>query len=87
MVVGESEGKIMSKKKRCINCGRAMKQQFIGLKHCKCGTTWKKGSGYFERSSDMTFTLERKVTKKSKSSVKVKQVPVMRQKSALPKKK
>ena len=24
----------MAEKKKCPNCGRAMKQQFIGLKHC-----------------------------------------------------
>ena len=22
-------------------CGGAMKQQFIGLRHCKCGISWK----------------------------------------------
>jgi hypothetical protein len=74
----------MSKKKRanpkrkCITCGRAMKQQFIGLKHCKCGMSWSKEDGYFERSPDMTFALERKVIKQSKSSIKTKQVPVIR---------
>lgn len=34
--------------KVCPNCGRKMKQQFIGLQHCKCGISWKKGSGFFE---------------------------------------
>ena len=28
--------------KVCPNCGRKMKQQFIGLQHCKCGMSWKK---------------------------------------------
>jgi phosphotransferase system IIB component len=26
----------------CPNCGRKMKQQFIGLFHCKCGTSWRR---------------------------------------------
>ena len=43
----------MAEKRRCINCGHAMKQQFIGLKHCKCGISWKKDIGYFERTRDM----------------------------------
>lgn len=28
--------------KICPNCGRKMKQQFIGLQHCKCGMSWKR---------------------------------------------
>jgi len=55
-----------------------MKQQFIGLKHCKCGMSWKKDIGYFERTPDMVFALERHVVNKSKNSVKVKQVPIIR---------
>ena len=44
-----------------------MKQQFIGLQHCKCGISWKKDIGYFERTGDMVFALERrKVGKKTK---------------------
>jgi hypothetical protein len=62
-------------KKRCPECGKAMVQQFIGLKHCKCGVTWKKDEGYFERSGDMVFALERK-----KVNGKINQVPVVRQK-------
>ena len=58
-----------------------MKQQFIGLKHCKCGTSWSKKDGFFTRSSDMVFALERKVIKKGKNSIKVKQVPVIRYKA------
>ena len=65
-------------KQRCPECGRAMKQQFQGLKHCKCGVSWQKGSGYFERTPGMVFALERKVTKKGKNSVRTKQVPVVR---------
>lgn len=65
-------------KKRCINCGRAMKQQFIGLKHCKCGTSWQKGVGYFQRTPDMVFALERHVVRMSKNSIKTKQRPVIR---------
>ena len=37
-----------------------MKQQFIGLKHCKCGMSWKRDIGYFERTEDMVFALERR---------------------------
>jgi len=65
-------------KRRCINCGRAMKQQFIGLKHCKCGMSWDKSTGYFERTPGMVFALERRVTKKGKNSIRTKQVPVIR---------
>ena len=67
-------------KRRCENCSRAMKQQFVGLKHCKCGTSWSKKDGYFKRTSDMVFALERRVEKKSKNSIKTKQVPVVRYK-------
>ena len=28
-------------------CDRKMKQQFIGLQHCKCGMSWKKDIGFF----------------------------------------
>ena len=65
-------------KRKCINCGRAMKQQFIGLKHCKCGMSWDKSTGYFERTPGMVFALERRVTKKGKNSIRTKQVPVIR---------
>jgi len=74
----------MAEKRRCENCGKAMKQQFIGLKHCKCGTSWQKGVGYFKRSDDMVFALERKVVKKGKNSVRAKQVPVVRHKNNSP---
>ena len=37
-----------------------MKQQFTGLLHCKCGTSWKRDIGFFERTLDMIFALERK---------------------------
>ena len=57
-----------------------MKQQFIGLKHCKCGTSWKKDIGYFERTPGMAFALERRVVKKSKNSIKTKQVSIIRNK-------
>jgi len=67
-------------KRRCENCGCAMKQQFIGLKHCKCGTSWSKSDGYFERTPNMVFALQRKVTKKGKNSIRTKQVPVIRYK-------
>lgn len=63
----------MSNNKICINCGRKMKQQFIGLQHCQCGMSWKKDIGYFERTPDMVFALER-ITVREKT----KQVPVIR---------
>ena len=54
-------------RKICPICGRKMKQQFIGLQHCKCGVSWKKDIGYFERTEDMMFALERKhIGKKTK---------------------
>jgi len=59
--------------RRCPECNRKMKQQFIGLKHCKCGVSYLKGTGYFQRTSDMAFGLERRKMKN-----KVKQVPVIR---------
>ena len=59
--------------KVCPRCEEKMKRQFIGLQHCKCGISWKKDIGYFERTKDMVFTQERKSVK-----CKVKQVPVIR---------
>ena len=53
-------------KKVCPDCRRKMKQQFIGLQHCKCGISWKKGSGFFERDSDMVFALEKNAKGKQK---------------------
>lgn len=64
--------------KICPDCGRKMKQQFIGLQHCKCGISWKRDIGYFERTNDMIFALQRvKVGKK------VKQMPVIRVKKEI----
>lgn len=52
----------MSKHQRiCPSCERKMKQQFIGLKHCSCGISWKKDIGYFERTPDMIFSLEHRI--------------------------
>lgn len=62
--------------KVCPKCGKKMKQQFIGLQHCKCGISWKKDIGFFERTSDMVFSLERRTIGK-----KVKQLPVIRYKN------
>lgn len=62
--------------KVCPNCGRKMKQQFIGLQHCKCGISWKKDESFFERTPDMIFALERRTI-----GGKVKQVPVIRYQS------
>ena len=64
-------------KKRCPECGRTMIQQFIGVKHCECGVTWKKDEGYFVRAGDMVFALE-----KVKKGNKAKQTPVVRCKGA-----
>ncbi len=58
-------------KKRCL-CGRTMKQQFIGLKHCSCGISWSKQNGYFERTPNMKFKLKRQ-----KVGNKIKQVPII----------
>ena len=44
--------------KICPRCGRKMKQQFIGLQHCKCGMSCKRDIGFFEREPDMVFTLQ-----------------------------
>ncbi len=68
---------IGNNKKICPNCGRKMKQQFIGLLHCKCGISWKKDIGYFEHTSDMVFALERKTVAK-----KTRQLPVIHTKEA-----
>ncbi len=57
----------------CPSCGKKMKQQFIGLQHCGCGTSWKKDIGYFQRTPDMVFSLNRVTT-----NGKTKQVPVIR---------
>ena len=59
--------------KLCENCGRKMKQQFIGLQHCSCGMSWKKDIGYLERTPDMVFALQRQ-----KDGKKVKQVPIIK---------
>jgi len=64
--------------KVCPNCGHKMRQQFIGLQHCNCGMSWKKDIGYFERTSDMVFALQRQVTKKGKNSIRTKQIPIIR---------
>ena len=56
--------------KICPKCGS--KRQ---LQHCKCGMSWKKDIGFFERTSDMVFALQRRNVGK-----KVKQVPVIRRK-------
>lgn len=64
-----------SSNKRCPVCGRRMKQQFIGLQHCKCGMSWKKDIGFFERTGDMVFALERKQVGNKR-----KQCPVIRYK-------
>lgn len=59
--------------KVCPSCGRKMKQQFIGLQHCRCGMSWKRDTGFFERSGGMVFALERQ-----KIGKRVRQAPVIR---------
>ncbi len=62
--------------KICPNCGRKMKQQFIGLQHCKCGISWKKDIGHFERTKDMNFRFRGR-----KAGKKIKQCPIIRYKN------
>ena len=62
--------------KVCPDCGRKMKQQFPGLLHCKCGMSWKRDIGLFQRTPDMVFALKRVTVGK-----KVKQMPVIRSKA------
>ena len=50
-----------------------MKQQFQGLQHCKCGVSWIKNMGFFQRTTNMKFCLERRKTGK-----KTRQCPVIR---------
>ena len=45
--------------KICPRYGRKMKQQLIGLQHCKYSMSWKKDLGFFERTSDMVFYLRK----------------------------
>ena len=45
--------------KVCPRCGRKMKCQFNGLQHCKCGISWIREEGFFERTPDMIFCLKR----------------------------
>ncbi len=52
-----------------------MKQQFIGLFHCKCGTSWKRDIGFLERTPDMVFSPERK-----KVGNKIKPLPAIQHK-------
>lgn len=59
--------------KQCPTCGKIMKQQFVGLQHCSCGTSWLGSRGYFTRTNDMIFCLQRK-----KVGKKIKQIPVIR---------
>jgi len=75
--MSDSSKKVKRPKKRCPECGKVMVQQFVGFKHCKCGVTWQKGKGYFRRTNDMVFTLEKK-----EQNGKTKQAPVVRQKRA-----
>lgn len=75
MIHWKEQGLHMGSSKICPNCGRKMKQQFIGLQHCSCGTSWNKSIGFFERTPDMVFALERRTVGK-----KIQQVPVIRNK-------
>lgn len=44
--------------RRCKRCGANMKGTKIGFWHCKCGTSWVAGKGYFTRTNSMNFTYE-----------------------------
>ncbi len=59
--------------KVCPNCGRKMKQQFIGFAALQMRHKLEKDIGYFERTGDMVFALERR-----KAGKKTKQCPVIR---------
>ncbi len=59
-------------KRICKKCGRKLKQQFVGVYHCKCGNTRMNGTD-IQRTPDTVFALERR-----KVGKKVKQVPVVR---------
>lgn len=65
--------------KRCPNCGRHIKQQFIGLRHCKCGVRWKEHPSCFARAPDIVFVLERRWVGNKRE-----QVPVIRYKTEMP---
>lgn len=56
--------------KVCPACGKKMRQQFIGLQHCKCGMSWKKDIGFFERTNDMVFVQGREADGKKKIVIK-----------------
>jgi predicted amidophosphoribosyltransferase len=66
-------GTLGKSNKVCPHCGRKLKQQFVGLQHCGCGVSWKKDIGYFERTEDMIFALDRRIV-----GGKAKQVPIIR---------
>ena len=51
------------------SCGRKMKCQFNGLQHCKCGMSWKKGEGFFERTSDMALRWNGVKSRRNSSNV------------------
>ena len=59
-----AEESLGARNKVCPACERKMKQQYIGLQHCRCGMSWKKDIGYFERTPDMVFALHRKTIEK-----------------------
>lgn len=48
-----SEEMYIMRDRICPECGRKMKQQFIGLKHCKCGINWLKDVGYLQITPDI----------------------------------
>lgn len=56
----------------CPNCDQTMTQQFVGLYHCKCGTSRLQGKT-FQRTPNMVFCL-----KHIKIKNKTKQVPYIR---------
>ena len=56
--------------KVCPACGKKMRQQSSGLQHCKCGMSWKKDIGFFERTNDMVFVQGREADGKKEIVIK-----------------
>lgn len=54
-----------------------MRQQFIGLQHCKCGMSWKKDIGFFERTNDMVFVQGREADGKKENCNQMRFIAIM----------
>ena len=71
----KAENKKAAAEAKAMEEAKKSEQQFIGLFHCKCGTSWQRDIGFFERTPDMVFSLERKKVRN-----KVKQLPTIHHK-------